>query len=399
MAASSSYFKSFLSSIANFDRNKTTQFGELEDDPVFDIIPPKRKEVMIVIDDDLDNKLEDFVEKKKPKKKKKKEEIEEEQPRLTASEKKQLRSTMRAPVDRSSMHFAKRIGGSDIGTVCGMNKYSKPSELYFSKLESAGVSAFTFSQPRREKSPIFEEACAHGQAYEEKSITCFRTWLQNSQPEFVFEKMKSEFLPGHRPDLCEINRWKVQRMEHNIEYRMPVPSVHTFFTGQTDAAHFGATCDMEGSMIDCEIKNPLTYMSFFYNYLNQIQPQYFAQCQWQMAVRERDSMFFVVTSFDKVTNIQLGCVIWYVIFNKAFFQDILYPTAKKFISALERRIGDEDTVDDLFPHINKDGEYSNSEAYRIIHNTYCKRVFCYKNSAELRRIIQERKAKERQKSK
>lgn len=397
MAASSSYFKSFLSSIANFDRNKTTQFGELEDDPVFDIIPPKRKETLIVIEDDLEDKLEDFVEKKKPKKKKK---VKKQPIALSsATEEQQDRSTIRASVDRSSMYFAKRIGGSDIGTVCGLNKYSKPSELFFSKLESTPVSAFTFSQPQPAKNPLFEEACAHGHKYEQKSVTSFQTWLQNSRPELVFDKMKDEFLPGYRPSFFEINRWKVQKMEHNEMYRMPVPSVHTFFTGPKDNAHFGATCDMEGSMIDCEIKNPLTYMSFFYNYMNQIQPQYFAQCQWQMAVRERKSIFFMATSFDRETGVLLGSVIWYVMFNKDFFQDILYPTAREFISALERRIGDEETIDALFPHINKDGAYSKSSDYAIIHNTYCKRVFCYKNSAVLKKIIEERKLRERQKSK
>lgn len=238
------------------------------------------------------------------------------------------------------------IGGSTVGGLIGFSQYKAPghdaTKQEFNKYQLA--------------------ALKHGEIHEPFSAKAFITWASSW---------------GNTTDDV-----RTQTYDENPGYDIPIHP-HPHFVNEDDARYFGVSLDMRGSVIDVEIKNPTTYKSFYYAYLSTIQPVYFIQTQWAMAMRNRKEMFFVATSFEQGTTnetgepIRLGIVIWKVKFAERFFTDIIYPLARKVATG--------ETSD--IPWVNQGNAYSASHEYKTLFNEHCERVYVWKNSAYITKKI------------
>lgn len=256
-------------------------------------------------------------------------------------------------------HALRRIiGGSSVGSEIGISQYKAPSE----RIEEHSADS------RR------DSAFAHGNKYETASAGVFVRWLQS-------EAADSEF---HNKE--QLQCWRQQTYDANPGYDVPLYP-HPYFRHEDDQSLFGLSLDMRGSVIDVEIKNPTNYRSFYFSYLQTIQPVYFAQVQWAMAMRVRPDMFFVATSFDADTGRHLATVVWYVTFAERFFTDFMYPRARQ--AALNLREGRPNSVD----WVNEGNAYSRSEAYGALIFAHCRRVYLWKNGKEIARIINQQNKK------
>ena len=241
------------------------------------------------------------------------------------------------------------IGGSTVGQEIGLSPYQAPGEKR-----------------------VFDErgtaAVKHGQLYEPMSADKFVAWVKSASIESQFT------------DIVLITRWRDQTYNENPGYDVPLHP-HPFFPNADDFQLFGVSLDMRGSVIDVEIKNPVVYLSLYRNYLETIQPIYFAQVQWAMAIRKRTQMFFVATSFDSETGVHLATVVWHVKFAEKFFREFIYPRARA--AALAIRDGNPNPVSWL----NKDNAFTKSDTYKQLMSEFCRRVFVWKNSTALATII------------
>lgn len=250
-------------------------------------------------------------------------------------------------------HALRRIiGGSSVGTEIGINQYRSPQE--------------------RISTHSAESAFAHGNKYEDASGVVFLKWLHSKAAEEEFHNKE------------ELMRWRLQTYNETPGYDVPI-FPHPYFTHEDDQELFGVSLDVRGSEIDVEIKNPTSYRSFYFSYLQTIQPIYFAQVQWALAMRVRPSMFFVATSFDPETGTHLATVIWHVTFAERFFTDFMYPRAREAAQCL--RDGRPNSVEWL----NEGKRYSLSDDYTLLVFAHCRRVFVWKNGREISRIINRQK--------
>lgn len=256
-------------------------------------------------------------------------------------------------------HALRRIiGGSSVGSEIGISQYKAPSE----RIEEHSA------DERR------DAAFAHGEKYEPASAAIFVKWLQSKAADDEF------------PNKELLQRWREQTYDANPGYDVPVYP-HPYFRHEDDQALFGVSLDMRGSVIDVEIKNPTSYRSLYFSYLQTIQPVYFAQVQWAMAMRVRKDMFFVATSFDPETGDHLATVVWYVTFAERFFTEFMYPRARQAALALrDKRSNDVEWV-------NKNNQYSRSYAYGALLFAHCRRVYVWKDGAKIARIINQQKKK------
>lgn len=247
------------------------------------------------------------------------------------------------------------IGGSSVGAEIGLSPYRRPGE----KSDSG-------PNPRR------DAAFKHGEECEEKSANVFLSWLKCYNGDTIFTEET-------------VRRWQEQRYDKNPGYDVPIYP-HPYFTQPDDRTLFGLSLDMRGSVIDVELKNPMSYFSFLSNYVNRVQAVYFAQVQWAMAMRVRNSMFFVATSYEADTGIHQGTVIWYITFSEEFFRETLYPRAR--VAGLTAFAAEPNTLD----WMNESSRYEKSEAYRALCERHCRQVFLWKNGAHIARRIREKKA-------
>jgi len=225
------------------------------------------------------------------------------------------------------------IGGSSVGTEIGINQYRSPRE----KVQQHSA----------------EDAFAHGNKYETQSGVVFLKWLNSPSADEEFY------------DKELLQRWRQQQYDAEPGYDIPLHP-HPYFHHEDDQDLFGVSLDVRGSEIDVEIKNPTTYRSLYFNYLQTINPVYFAQVQWALAMRVRPSMFFVATSFDSESGKHLGTVIWHITFAERFFTDFMYPRARQ--AALRLRDG----LDNDVEWLNEGKRYSLSEDYTLLVFAHCR---------------------------
>ncbi len=251
-------------------------------------------------------------------------------------------------------HTIRRIiGGSSVGYETGLSVFKRPGA------KDEGDDA------RR------DAAFAHGNKYEPLSAGEFLRWLRTDDED------KKIF------DARMLARWRGQTYDANPGYDVPLYP-HPYFTHPDDSALFGVSLDMRGSVIDVEIKNPVSYLSLYRNYIQRVQAVYFAQVQWALAMRVRPAMFFVATSYEPTTGVHLGTVVWYITFAKDFFCGWLYPRARA--AALAMFAGEPNPVS----WANEKGAFEKSDVYGALLAAHCTRVYVWKNGSEIARAIREK---------
>lgn len=256
-------------------------------------------------------------------------------------------------------HALRRIiGGSSVGGETGLSPYRPP-----------GVKSNEGADARR------DAAFAHGEKYEPLSAEVFVAWLQRVGPD------KAAFDPRM------LAKWRAQTYDTNPGYDVPLYP-HPYFTHPDDSTLFGASLDMRGSTVDVEIKNPVSYYSLYRNYIQTVQPVYFAQVQWALAMRVRPGMFFVATSYEPETGVHFGTVVWYITFAKEFFCSWLYPRART--AALAMFAGEPNPVD----WANSGHAFERSDEYGVLLAKHCARVYVWKNGKEIARAIREKNNKQ-----
>lgn len=271
---------------------------------------------------------------------------------------------------KSPMWMAVRIGSYDIGTALGYNQYKSPDELYLEK-----VARKQGSKVVSKISAEGQQACNHGKTFEQQTFNVFESWLRGGRPDVCFDKLKHLFVgTTHKPTIFEIANWMQQKMRMENVHKVPDPTIHRLFTDSKDSNYFGATLDVEGDHIDIEIKNPATLASFKKNYLDYISPQYFVQCQLQMAIRQRHSTFFVATHFNPISKEMEGMVVWFVVFSSTFFSEILYPKARHFISSANDLVP---LTSLKFDWPNENGKYLASENFQRDMMRFCYKIYYF----------------------
>lgn len=246
------------------------------------------------------------------------------------------------------------IGGSSVGSETGLSPYRPPGEQNTSGPD-----------PRR------DAAFAYGEKYEPRSAAVFQRWLaRDGEDKTLFAE-------------TTLRQWRAQTYDDNPGYDVP-RYPHPFFRNIDDNTLFGASLDMRGSVIDVEIKNPVSYISLYRNYIQTMQPVYFAQVQWAMAMRNRRDMFFIATSYETTSGTHLGTVIWYITFAEDFFCQWLYPRART--AALSLFSGQPNPVS----WANEKHAFDKSDYYGKLLVEHCTRVFVWKNGKEIARLIREK---------
>lgn len=253
-------------------------------------------------------------------------------------------------------HALRRIiGGSSVGAETGLSPYRHPKKKDDNKPNARRDAAF-----------------AHGEKYEPRSVDVFLEWLRGDAGKAGFDE-------------DALKKWREQKYDVNPGYDVPLYP-HPYFVNRDDQALFGVSLDMRGSVVDVEIKNPTTYLSFLRSYVRKMQPVYFAQVQWGMAMRVRREMFFVATSFEAETGVHFATVVWHVTFAENFFRDWLYPRAR--LAALSLMGGEENPVN----WANDSGEFEASDYYKQLCAVHCRQVYLWKNGKEIARAIREKKS-------
>lgn len=267
-----------------------------------------------------------------------------------------------------------RLSGSQIGTAVGISKYQDPISFFLSQIQT--VIEF-----------ISNAACEHGTRMESFSVDFIKT--------VIFPKLRKFFIHARMasrsqlPSLEKINSWINQIYSKEPGYHTPNPEKNLNFKNAADANLFGLSLDMEGSEIDIEIKNPFTVHSFWTNYSKSISPIYFAQVQWSMAMRCRQDMFLVATSYTTEKKPQLmAYVVWHVSFSKKFFDTFLYPKARLMIEAIHTKDPENAfIVETHIPHLYENENYEQSHAFKKICSKHCTRLSLKKISTITEKII------------
>ena len=258
---------------------------------------------------------------------------------------------------------SRTVGSSEAATVAGENPRQSAAALFEHKraeMETPriiGRRAFSTSRPSRSspKAPGKEIGpMEHGHLWEPRSASLAESWIREEAVTWL-ERARPPFA---KPDARE---WAHQTHRYPAGYRVPNPLANRNFSLATDQSAFGASLDYEGSLVDVEIKNPYTMDSYAAYYRDSVMPTVFAQCTWQMAVREREHMLLFITQINKEGDHELRAMaVWLIKFDRVFFAEIL-ARARAFASLL--RDGKEysrETLLRLFP--SKVG-YARSKEY------------------------------------
>ncbi len=184
------------------------------------------------------------------------------------------------------------IGGTG-GKYFGYNPYVSARRAYI----------LAVTEATEEFGDYARRAMDHGVRYEPKSIELLI---------YLISKIETNFCVGNK----RLETWKTQKISGNPGYDVPRPSVHRLFNEEQDVQRFGASLDFRASVVDCEIKNPMTLRSYEKNYLSFFSPSYYFQVQWTMAVRQRENMLFFVTCFDELSGRLLAYSLWFITFDR-----------------------------------------------------------------------------------
>ena len=233
------------------------------------------------------------------------------------------------------------VGGTSCAKLLGFCQYSRPSAAYG---EQVGLCGKPF---------LYKKAVDHGNKYEEQSERVFREWLSR----------------------CDLENGKQSYTEPG--YDVPNPSVNKLFTEEKDAGRFGASLDVRGSLIDCEIKNPMTFASYTNNYEKLFSPSHFYQVQWTMAVRNRQKMYFIATSFNAETGKLDAYRIWLVSFAEELFKYLAIPRLRRIADRILSKDTSYAIEEAESPWINHQGRYTRSPEYLNLFQHYCELKFSY----------------------
>ncbi len=263
-----------------------------------------------------------------------------------------------------------RFGSSEIGGSCGfVPSYDKDPDSKKNSPETYLKSKIASLSSAHGETKIMDSTqatnVAHGNTYEPISYLFFLTEVMSKLP------VKHQFT------------------KYPAAYHIPNPKKNPNFPHPEDSIYFGGSLDVEGEVFDVEIKNPISYQSFFYKYLSIFPSQYYAQVQHLMAIRNRSYMYLFATSYEQDTGIMLGWVLWEVKFDPIFFKNCLYLKAKLLIEQIKRR---DPTVPSEIKWLNKGNVFENSDLWKVeIFPKHCKRVAFWKNTPILQVRIQARK--------
>lgn len=218
-----------------------------------------------------------------------------------------------------------RVGGSEIGTLC-FGCVREIMELYMNKRTAtrskASSVSFNNNAPR-------SEAMRHGILFESRSANYFETSAIRMLPKYCRD---TEDCWITNPE--EIRAMQNQSFARSPGYRCPLSRSNPNFTNAEDEHQCGVSIDVEGTVTDVEIKNPFTLDSFERNYINTFNLKYYMQCQWTMAVRNRDKMFFLVTQYESTSDARLrGTALWIVRFDRALFAE-MHAVARNFLATV-----------------------------------------------------------------
>lgn len=251
---------------------------------------------------------------------------------------------------------ARRIGGSEVGKAIGIDRFESPRKFYESKVppppspSKDSCKDLLPSSPLGSRGSAARDNMAHGTHFESRSETHFKEWLHA---------------------YCEVHQrqWHRQYYQSVAGYYTPTSgSTHRYFTRKEDATSFGVSLDVEGSSIDCEIKNPVSLSSFSRYYRDRFSESHFVQVQWTMAMRERRLMFFVVTQYDACSEALRAMVVWLVEFDDEYFLEFVLKRARLMSDYVQGR---EDAValETTIPWLNKPKEED------LAHSTYYDELF------------------------
>jgi hypothetical protein len=258
-----------------------------------------------------------------------------------------------------------RLSGSQIGTATGISKYQNPIDFFLSQI-----------QPEIEF--VSNPACEHGTRMEPYSVDLIKNVIfPKLHKFFVCAKIASR---SQYPNLEKLNAWVSQHYSKEPGYHTPNPEKNPNFKDPEDAKLFGLSLDMEGSEIDVEIKNPFTTRSFWSNYIKSISPLYFAQVQWSMAMRGRQEMFLVATSYTTEKKPRLmAYVVWHVSFSKKFFDTFLYPKGRFMIETIRSQNPmNSFMIENYIPHLYENQDYEQSDEFKKVFSKHATRLYVKK---------------------
>lgn len=255
-----------------------------------------------------------------------------------------------------------RISGSQSGTAAGMSKYCNVRDYFLEQIQPDLVF-------------VTNKFCEHGVYTEPFSVDVIKHHIfPNLHKHFAIMRQNKTMFDVPSPEL--VIAWKDQVYSEEPGYQTPNPEHNENFPLPEDADLFGLSLDMEGSLIDIEIKNPYIPASLWKNYYRSFSPLYFAQVQWSMAMRCRNSMFLIATSYthDKPPKL-VAYVVWFVKFSKEFFDMFLYPSVKLMSQTIRKKNPDDITMlETNIPYLEEDGNFETSHVYKFFFDLCCTRV-------------------------
>mgnify|MGYP003385606944 CR=1 FL=1 len=229
------------------------------------------------------------------------------------------------------------ISGTTLAKFLGFCSFTRPSDAYTESITGT-------------KRPIVDtRAIDHGNKYEKVSECVFLEWLKTNRPDYA-DQIYTE--PG---------------------YDVPDYRTNRLFTEERDVLRFGVSLDVRGSIIDCEIKNPISLSSYQRYYEHIFSPSYFLQVQWAMAIRNRSCMYFIATAYEKDGKLLDHCI-WMVEFAEDFFNLLILPAARRIADHLLNRNTDYRIENEESPWINEKGSYTQSTDYSSLFHRYCSRI-------------------------
>lgn len=274
------------------------------------------------------------------------------------------------------------ISASSLASAIGLNPHERTRLFLQKALGIVPPSDFT------------SEACQHGTRMEPHS-EAFLIVLMKKQvirSAFLFKCVWAR--KSIKPSAATVNMWAHQTYSRQPGYITPISAQHAHFTRLYDEEMFGVSMDMEGPLIDCEIKNPWRYWSFKKNYYDSVHAYYFVQVQWQMAMRERNETLYFVTSYDD-TGVLLGYVLWHISFAKDFFYQFILPRARLMGLHIRDKV-DDGTIEDMIPWLARDNAFQDSDEYQQLMADHCTMVYRGIDGPAVSRSIE--RAKEQKKT-
>jgi hypothetical protein len=245
------------------------------------------------------------------------------------------------------------FGSSNIAEICGLNQYKSPQEA-FKKLFRSLTSTH---QEGYQSDAVKYKNTEHGLKYEAASIELFHKEVLRK----LFKVQQQVTMPP--------------------SYTIPIPGANPNFPSKDDHKYFGCTLDVEGSVVDVEIKNPVSYASFLKNYAVGIDPMYFCQVQHQLAIRNRPFMYFFATSYDADSGTLLAWVVWQVKFIPDFYKKIIYEPCRLVIDNITKRRNELPSQIKWHAQPDENGVcvFKESADWLKLHEASCSRIQIWKN--------------------